>query len=77
MKNIPDKKLVFYRTISILITLIGMALITYLINIERELGLLPIVLVLVLVGTTTSIYCHIKLNRTKQIFKRTYSPLNK
>ena len=75
MKNIPDKKLVFYRTISILITLIGMALITYLINIERELGLLPIVLVLV--GTTTSIYCHIKLNRTKQIFKRTYSPLNK
>ena len=66
MKNIPSKKLVHYRTISILITLIGMALITYMITIEGELGLLPIVLVLI--GTTTSIYFHIKLNGNKKHF---------
>jgi hypothetical protein len=66
MKNLPSKKLVLYRTISILITLIGMALITYMITIEGELGLLPIVLLLI--GTTTSIYFHIKLNRNKTHF---------
>ena len=66
MKNIPCKKLVLYRTTSILITLIGMALITYMITIEGELGLLPIVIVLL--GTTTSIYFHIKLHRNKVHF---------
>ncbi len=59
----PCKKLVLYRTISILMTLIGMALITYMITIEGELGLLPIVLVLI--GTTTSIYFHIKFKQEK------------
>ncbi len=64
MKNLPFKKLLLYRTISILITLIGMALITYMITIEGELGLLPIVLVLI--GTTTLIYFHIKFKQEKK-----------
>ena len=66
MKNLPSKKLVLYRTISILITLIGMALITYMITIEGELGLLPIVLLLI--GTTTLIYFHVNVNRNKTHF---------
>lgn len=66
MKNLPSKKLVLYRTISILITIIGMALLTYMITIESELGLLPIVLLLI--GITTSIYFHRKLNRNKMNF---------
>lgn len=76
MKNLPSKKLVLYRTISILITLIGMALITYMITIEGELGLLPIVLVLI--GTTTSIFFHVKFKQEqKRIFKRKSTQSNK
>lgn len=73
MKNLPSKKLVLYRTISILITLIGIALITYMITIEGELGLLPIVLVLI--GTTTSIFFHIKFKQEQNAFLKE-NPLN-
>lgn len=73
MKNLPSKKLFLYRTISILITLIGMALITYMITIEGELGFLPIVLVLI--GTTTSIYFQIKFKQEQNVFLKE-NPLN-
>lgn len=66
MENLPSKKLVLYRTISILVTFIGIALITYMVTIEGELGLLPIILVLI--GITTSIYFHVKLNGNKKYF---------
>lgn len=68
MENLPSKKLVLCRTISILVTLIGIALINYMITIEGELGLLPILLVLI--GIITSIYFHLKLNGNKNIFKQ-------
>lgn len=66
MENLPSKKLVLYRTISILITLNGITLITYMITIEGELGLLPIILVLI--SITTSIYFHVKLSGNKKHF---------
>ncbi len=75
MENLPSKNLVLYRTITILITLIGITLITYMITIEGELGLLPITLVLI--GLTTSIYFHVKLNGKKNIFKTTSTQSNK
>lgn len=66
MENLPSKKLVLYRTLSIFITLIGIALITYMVTIESEPGLLPILLLLI--GITTSIYFHIKLKKNNAHF---------
>lgn len=66
MENLRSKKLVLYRTLSILITLIGIALITYMVTVESEPGLLPILLLLI--GITTSIYFHIKLKRNNTHF---------
>lgn len=66
MENLRSKKLVLYRTLSILITLIGIALITYMVTVESEPGLLPILLLLI--GITTSIYFHIKLKSNNTHF---------
>lgn len=73
MKNLPSKKLVLYLTISILITLIGIVLIIYMITIEGEIGLLPTVLVLI--GTPTTIFFHIKFKQEQNAFLKE-NPLN-
>ncbi len=66
MENLPSKKLVLYRTLSILITFIGIALIMYMVTIESEPGLLPILLLLI--GVASSIYFHIKLKKSNSHF---------
>jgi hypothetical protein len=59
MENLTIKKLVLIRRFFIAMTLIGSALLTYMITVESEPGLLP--LLLVIIGITSTIYFHIKL----------------
>jgi hypothetical protein len=66
MENLPSKKLVLYRTLSILITFIGIALIMYMVTIESEPGLLPILLLLI--GIASSIYFHIRFKKSNAHF---------
>lgn len=61
MKNLSIKRIVVYRKRSIFITVIGFALLTYMVIVEDEPGLLPILILLI--GLSSLIYFNIKLRR--------------
>jgi hypothetical protein len=59
MKTLTKEKLSLYRLIAFVITLIGIALLIFMITVESEPGLLP--LVLFFPGISATLYFHLKL----------------
>jgi len=59
MKTLTKEKLSLYRLIAFVITLIGIALLIFMITVESEPGLLP--LVLFFSGISATLYFHLKL----------------
>lgn len=59
MKN--PEKLKVYRALSILLTSIAIVLLTFMVLVESEPGLLP--LFLLVIGITFSIYFHVRLKQ--------------
>lgn len=59
MKTLIKEKLSLYRLIAFVITLMGTALLIFMITVESEPGLLP--LVFFFPGLSASLYFHLKL----------------
>ncbi|KIA82579.1 hypothetical protein OA84_10485 [Kaistella solincola] len=59
MKTLTKERLNIYRIISLIITLVGIALLIFMITVESEPGLLP--LLLFFSGISATLYFHLKL----------------